>query len=92
MRLSVAGLRRLVKRPLHVEFNRDLVVEAITRRALPRLTIDVEGTVVRTGATVGWASAGSIPTTTKIPATSWLPSSHRELFLMGRCLHHIENW
>ena len=36
--------------------NHDLVTDAITRLELPRLTIDVDGTVVRTGATVGWAS------------------------------------
>src|SRR2546422_6424983 len=31
------------------------VTEAIARLRLPRLTIDVDGTVVRTGATVAWA-------------------------------------
>jgi len=32
-----------------VQLNHDLVIDAITRLALPRLTIDVDGTVVRTG-------------------------------------------
>jgi hypothetical protein len=35
------------------------VTEALARLELPRLTIDVDGSVVRTGATVGWASGGS---------------------------------
>src|SRR4029434_8805143 len=33
-----------------VQLNHDLVIDAVTRLALPRLTIDVDGTVVRTGA------------------------------------------
>src|SRR5438309_6170743 len=41
-----------------VRLNHDLVTDAVKRRALPRLTIDVDGTVVRTGATVGWAFRG----------------------------------
>ena len=35
-----------------VALNRDLVTEALARLDLPRLTIDVDGSVVRTGATV----------------------------------------
>ena len=35
-----------------VQLNHDLVADAIARLQLPRLTIDVDGTVVRTGATV----------------------------------------
>jgi hypothetical protein len=46
-----------------VQLNHDLVADAVKRLALPRLTIDVDGTVVRTGATVGWA--GKIPATTR---------------------------
>ena len=52
-----------------VQLNHDLVIDAVTRLALPRLTIDVDGTVVRTGATVGWAFRGLTPITGKIPAT-----------------------
>jgi hypothetical protein len=43
------------------QLNHELVTDAITRLALPRLTIDVDGTVVCTGATVGWAFRASIP-------------------------------
>src|SRR5712692_5934748 len=32
-----------------------LVIDTVKPLALPRLTIDIDGTVVRTGATVGWA-------------------------------------
>src|SRR5262245_62185539 len=42
--------------------NHDLVTDAITRLARPRLTIDVDGTVVCSGATVGWAFRGFYPT------------------------------
>ena len=51
-----------------VQLNHDLVVEAIARLALPRLTIDVDGTVVRTGATVGWAFRGFNPHHRKDPS------------------------
>ena len=44
-----------------VQLNHDLVIDAVRRLALPRLTIDVDGTVVRTGATVGWAFRGFNP-------------------------------
>ena len=44
------------------------MTEAITRLALPRLTIDVDGTVVRTGATVGWAFRGFNPHHRKDPS------------------------
>src|SRR6266436_1474664 len=84
MRLSVTSLRRMVKRPLQVEFgpqqftqatlgplvqlNHDLVIDAVRRLALPRLTIDIDGTVVRTGATVGWAFRGFNPHHRKDPS------------------------
>ena len=41
-----------------VHLNQDLVLDAITRLKLLRLPIDVDGTVVRTGATVAWAFRG----------------------------------
>jgi Transposase DDE domain group 1 len=47
-------------RPL-VQLNHTLVMEAVERLRLPRLTIDVDGTVVRTGATVAWAFRGFNP-------------------------------
>jgi len=51
-----------------VQLNHDLVIDAVTRLALPRLTIDVDGTVVRTGATVGWAFRGFNPHHRKDPS------------------------
>lgn len=51
-----------------VQLNHTLVVEAVQRLALPRLTIDVDGTVVRTGATVGWAFRGFNPHHRKDPS------------------------
>jgi DDE family transposase len=44
-----------------IALNQHLVLETITRLKLPRLTIDVDGTVVRTGATVAWAFRGFNP-------------------------------
>ncbi len=51
-----------------VQLNHALVVDAIQRLALPRLTIDLDGTVVRTGATVGWAFRGFNPHHRKDPS------------------------
>ena len=51
-----------------VQLNHDLVIDTVTRLALPRLTIDVDGTVVRTGATVGWAFRGFNPHHRKAPS------------------------
>jgi hypothetical protein len=51
-----------------VRLNHDLVIDAVTRLALPRLTIDIDGTVVRTGATVGWAFRGFNPHHRKDPS------------------------
>ncbi len=50
------------------QLNHDLVLDAVKRLALPRLTIDVDGTVVRTGATVGWAFRGFNPHHRKDPS------------------------
>jgi len=51
-----------------VQLNHDLVTDAIARLGLPRLTIDVDGTVVRTGATVAWAFRGFNPHHRKDPS------------------------
>ena len=51
-----------------VALNQELVIEAVKRLALPRLTIDLDGTVVRTGATVGWAFRGFNPHHRKDPS------------------------
>jgi Transposase DDE domain group 1 len=47
-------------RPL-VQLNQDLVLDTLARLDVPRLTLDVDGTVVRTGATVAWAFRGFNP-------------------------------
>ncbi|MBI2560873.1 MAG: transposase, partial [candidate division NC10 bacterium] len=44
-----------------IQLNHDLVIEAITKLKLPRLTVDVDGTVVCTGAKVQWAFRGFNP-------------------------------
>jgi hypothetical protein len=51
-----------------VQLNHDLVTEAIARLQLPRLTIDVDGTVVRTGGSVAWAFRGFNPHHRKDPS------------------------
>ena len=56
-------LRRFTQetlRPL-VQLNQDLVLDTLVRLDVPRLTLDVDGTVVRTGATVAWAFRGFNP-------------------------------
>jgi hypothetical protein len=47
-------------RPL-IHLNQQLVLDAVTKLTLPRLTVDVDGTVVCTGATVQWAFRGFNP-------------------------------
>ncbi len=47
-------------RPLS-RLNEEVVLDTLARLHLPRLTLDVDGTVVRTGATVGWAFRGFNP-------------------------------
>ncbi|HEV8141250.1 MAG TPA: IS1380 family transposase [Methylomirabilota bacterium] len=56
-------LRRFTQetlRPL-VQLNQAIVLDTLARLDLPRLTLDVDGTVVRTGATVAWAFRGFNP-------------------------------
>jgi len=56
-------LRRFMQemlRPL-VRLNQDVVLDTLARLNVPRLTLDVDGTVVRTGATVAWAFRGFNP-------------------------------
>ena len=47
-------LTQITRAPL-VQLNQSFFTDAIRRSAVPRPTIDVDGTVVRTDATVGWA-------------------------------------
>jgi len=51
-----------------VQLNHDLVTDAIARLQLPRLTIDIDGTVVRTGGSVAWAFSGFNPHHRKDPS------------------------
>ena len=44
-----------------VEINSEMVCEAIERERLGRLTVDVDGSVITTGATVAWAFRGFNP-------------------------------
>src|SRR5437763_16417651 len=44
-----------------VQLNHELVLESLARLDVPRLTLDVDGMVVRTGATVAWAFRGFNP-------------------------------
>ena len=48
--------------------NRDLLCEQIERLGLRRLTIDIDGTVIRTGNTVAWAQRGFNPHHRKEPS------------------------
>jgi hypothetical protein len=51
-----------------VALNQTLVTETLTRLRLPRLTIDVDGSVIRTGMKVGWAFRGFNPHHRKDPS------------------------
>jgi hypothetical protein len=51
-----------------ITLNRDLLYEHLARLDRPRLTIDVDGTVVRTGNTVAWAFRGYNPHFKKDPS------------------------
>ena len=51
-----------------VALNGDLMTDALARLEPPRLTIDVDGSVIRTGATVGWAFRGFNPHHRKDPS------------------------
>jgi hypothetical protein len=44
-----------------VQLNQALVLDTLARLNVPRLTLDVDGTIVRTGATVAWAFRGFNP-------------------------------
>jgi hypothetical protein len=53
-----------------ITLNSELLYEQLERLDLPRLTIDVDGTVVRTGNTVAWAFRGYNPHFKKDPSDS----------------------
>src|SRR5215470_16165164 len=48
--------------------NRELLYEQIEKLKLPRLTIDLDGTVICTGAKVAWAARGYNPHHRKVPS------------------------
>src|SRR3989475_10150549 len=54
-RFTQETLRRLSR------LNQELVLDTLARLDVPRLTLDVDGTIVRTGATVAWAFRGFNP-------------------------------
>lgn len=63
-------LKRFTHRSLMalVEINSQIVSEAIEKQSLARLTIDVDGSVITTGATVQWAYRGFNPHHRKDPS------------------------
>ena len=62
-RTVVNWLKQFTQRTLSalVRVTRELLYQDIERLALPRLTIDVDGTVINTGSTVAWAFRGFNP-------------------------------
>lgn len=69
-RTVVAWLKQFTQEALQavITLNSALLYEQIERLGLPRLTIDVDGTVVRTGGTVAWAFRGFNPHHRKDPS------------------------
>ena len=74
-----------------VDLNHALVMEAVERLGLARLMIDVDGSVVRTGAKVAWAFRGFNPHHRKDfsyylfrDVLSWLRRQHRCSWGLGK--------
>jgi hypothetical protein len=69
-RTVVSWLKQFTQEALQglITLNRALLYEQLERLDLPRLTIDVDGTVVRTGNTVAWAFRGYNPHFKKDPS------------------------
>ena len=63
-------LKRFTHKSLQalVEINSEIVCDAIERERLGRLTVDVDGSVITTGATVAWAFRGFNPHHRKDPS------------------------
>jgi len=63
-------LKRFTHKSLQalVEINSEIVCEAIERERLGRLTLDIDGSVITTGATVAWAFRGFNPHHRKDPS------------------------
>ncbi len=62
-RTVVNWLKQFTQDSLHalITLNSELLYEQIERLGLPRLTIDLDGTVIRTGGQVAWAFRGFNP-------------------------------
>ena len=63
-------LKRFTQKSLRalVEINSEMVCEAIEKQSLTRLTLDIDGSVITTGASVGWAFRGFNPHHRKDPS------------------------
>lgn len=63
-------LKRFTQKSLRalVEINSQMVCEAIEKQSLARLTLDIDGSVITTGASVGWAFRGFNPHHRKDPS------------------------
>lgn len=63
-------LKRFTQKSLQalVEINSQIVCEAIERERMGRLTIDIDGSVITTGGSVGWAFRGFNPHHRKDPS------------------------
>lgn len=63
-------LKRFTHKSLRalVEINSQMVYEAIEKQSLARLTIDIDGSVITTGASVAWAFRGFNPHHRKAPS------------------------
>jgi hypothetical protein len=72
-RTVVNWLKQFTQTSLHalMRLNRELLYEQIEQLKLPRLTIDLDGTVICTGAKVAWAGRGFNPHHRK--ASSYYP-------------------
>lgn len=63
-------LKRFTQRRVEAlrQLNREVVCDELARLGLPRLTLDVDGTVIRTGSQVSWAFRGFNPHHRKDPS------------------------
>jgi len=63
-------LRRFTQRRVEAlrRLNHEVVADELVRLDLPRLTLDVDGTVIRTGSQVAWAFRGFNPHHRKDPS------------------------
>jgi hypothetical protein len=69
-RTMVNWLKQLTQtsRGALMRLNRELLYEQSQKLALRRLTIDLDGTMIRTGSKVAWAMRGFTPITPRIPS------------------------